>query len=88
MPAQGSVTLQLEQCHITGTVTALGAPSVVTNAGLYFSDVTEEHEPQENLCQQVFDRPLAGDVAMQRNPITADLEIKPKQTQTHNNKLV
>lgn len=36
---------------------------------------------------RLFDRLLAGDVAMLSNPRTADLEIETKQNQAHNNNL-
>ena len=40
---------------------------------------------KKTFVSRVFDRLLDGGVAMQSNPITADLEIKTKQNQTHNN---
>lgn len=78
-----SDTLQLEEGnphprHTGDTLSSqmLGCVSVLLHT---------EYGPREDLCQQVLDRLLAGEVAMQSNPITADLEMEPKQNPTHSN---
>lgn len=78
-----SATLQLEECnlhlpHAGDTLSSQmpGCASVLLHM---------EYGPREELCQQTLHRLLAGEVAVQSNPITADLEMKPKQNPTHSN---